>query len=1404
MEILLVFLCASLTLAVPLGTPCIYPLSDLHQVGFDDNVNSLLCGTNTTIEKLTCDEEYGLCLGTNHYSGCMTGKCASGFFCSNVGVCISCMKGCKTCTNSNTCVETSEGYFYSTVENKSLSIPIAHCLYGDNDTCFECDIGYTLSSNSSLCLACANGCLMCTTENGCEICGPGLFWNETSCINGVKNCLINGANSPITCVMCNFGYYLYTDSTGVDFCLKGAEMCAYVNPSGYCRSCQEGYYWDHVSQSCLKIEIEGCNSTTTGANCKACSAHYSLDNFCMEAIPNCMEAESSSVCRKCIAGFFWSMMEVKCLPCIEGCAECTDHSLKGCKACLPSYFSTPNIGCQACIDNCYTCNTQGACITCKAGYRYDDYTKTCQQCMILGCEKCESALQYCDICVEGRYPYGGKCISSTIVPNCQKYSRKNNACVDCVAGYYLNSTASLLNSCQACALSSGCKKCSKLGCLECEDGYTLNNDLCSATPAIPVANCIVFSNVCLRCEVGYYLTLSNTCSKILTGMVPNCEAHKYVNGLVCDECSEGFYMSSSTTCTPATSVLNCAEYNKFSDTCKKCILGYFASNDGKSCLQCSISGQGLSGCTECYYGACTACEPDYFTKNGYCVLKSSAAYCLEIVNNACVKCEPGYELNSNSDCIASSSTMTTSCSYFGTYPTIGGIKTYCALCGYLKYAVTTSSGTSCTGQVTNPIQGCISYNDTTHCQLCDVGYYFVTGNCVSSNPIVPHCAAYKGNALCTVCEHGYSVSQDFSKCYACRVGCADCSESACLVCKDGYYLNNGICTLCDEGCSTCSAISCTSCKDGYYLRVGVCYKGAANCTSTAGPDTCLTCSANLGIYHSTPCSKCKDNNCDVCENPDSPKSCTVCSGGYYLGADKDCLVQCDKTGFCNTHCFSSTSCGGCVDGYYVNGAGICTKCANNCAKCSGDTASSCQECMPGYFLSVFDNTCLPCFDDGIDATYRIAKCKPPRKNFNESGYLSEAYTPTVSCQPGSYLVQTCVPNDACNIPDSNSTDRCAKCDEGYYLDNAFNNSDFTCYTCNINNCGKCSGKSKCEECKTGFFLTLVNNVTTCSECTGAGCSACKNNATVCTACNAGFKLVGSACTKCTATDGAKDCYCGSAKFWNSTTGACISCMKGCVQCSNENTCEVCDPLYYMDKGICKQYGYLPEKCSAVYPMDYCRTCVAGTFYNASASIATCDDCSLVFPDCALCNADKCLLCKTGYALNSTNCTACALPNCLTCSSLNTCDQCKEGYYFNGLNCMKCSSGCTTCYGKKSCQICDTTFYMNENNTCSPCVGNCNSCSNSTNCMVCSDGYYLNNSTCESCTDTCKSCVNATDIGCTECVANARKNADGICECNSGLLFDTINRRCSSTSSSSSGVYLFTGVMSLLVILLAIL
>ena len=129
---------------------------------------------------------------------------------------------------------------------------------------------------------------------------------------------------------------------------------------------------------------------------------------------------------------------------------------------------------------------------------------------------------------------------------------------------------------------------------------------------------------------------------ILTTMVhsqcPNCTTCDLSKNQ-CSKCNNGFYLTASKTCTACSSTcLSCAGT---AITCTNCKPGFVLWGD-----KCDACTAGCDFCSNSSPGACQACSAGYFDVRGNCE-KCTDSNCINCTGrNACEKCKEGYIIKS--------------------------------------------------------------------------------------------------------------------------------------------------------------------------------------------------------------------------------------------------------------------------------------------------------------------------------------------------------------------------------------------------------------------------------------------------------------------------------------------------------------------------------------------------------------------------------------------------------------------------------------------------------------------------------------------------------------------------------------------------------------------------------------
>ena len=345
--------------------------------------------------------------------------------------------------------------------------------------------------------------------------------------------------------------------------------------------------------------------------------------------------------------------------------------------------------------------------------------------------------------------------------------------------------------------------------------------------------------------------------------------------------------------------------------------------------------------------------------------------------------------------------------------------------------------------------------------------------------------------------------------------------------------------------------------------------------------------------------------------------CQECAHAYELTSDKQCAIPTCASPLT----FNGQQCVCPLLSYHHTTSNLCLACPNNCQLCPDST---CQECLPGYYLSngacescpvhcqscTQGGSCLTCRDHFV---FNGTQCVPASTNFIEEigvesvlglfrlcnrGCLVCASASCTACSYGFYLVagecQPCPTNcKTCHVVTtvSNITDA-----NGTNITNT--TSTVTCLTCYpsyallSSGCTVCSS-SLCVRCDYNIHFCLLCGVGFTPDAAGQ-CQACADNCAFCGeggpgtcdtgSCGVGYaRFNSSVCIKCLA--GCSSCSssppyscigCRVGTYLaDAVTQTCLNCPEGCSACSDASTCTSCYPLFRLSGSLCLEECTLP-------------------------------------------------------------------------------------------------------------------------------------------------------------------------------------------------------------------------------------
>ena len=479
---------------------CLKCKENFKLVGFElENTGFLICKSELL-------DDFQNCKTVDSITGYCT-ECDLGFYlsegdkkCTKVENCNESAFGvCKKCIN---------GYYLDKKENK-CKIQTGQFIFCketvDGETCNSCDDDYYFTEEGKCLLVnyCAKG-----DYNRCEKCSSGFYLtkDKLSCTNEER--CYNGDGDSGLCNLCIDDYYIDFDDRKCKSNQENNEFkyCRRVE-NNICKSCMPDYFLGKDFQ-CTKTN--NCEEAENGL-CISCINNYylDLDNRCTET-EYCIHSTNYYECEECQDGFYFNYTSKTCLktkPEFENCKS-TDYEGKYCHKCKTSFYINQTD--HLCYSNkeknnlykCTRLDLSGEfCVSCENDYYYGFKDHKCS--LIEGCDSSENENKCleCDEyhCLDVKT---GKCEDNSVVKNeegkiyfrCNRTNEEGNKCKECLNDLFLNEEGLCIDKkhcikevdgiCQRCennmkntyCLNSkfGCVETIFLDCLECDDYLDFN------------------------------------------------------------------------------------------------------------------------------------------------------------------------------------------------------------------------------------------------------------------------------------------------------------------------------------------------------------------------------------------------------------------------------------------------------------------------------------------------------------------------------------------------------------------------------------------------------------------------------------------------------------------------------------------------------------------------------------------------------------------------------------------------------------------------------------------------------------------------------------------------------------------------------------------------------------------
>ena len=478
--------------------------------------NCTKCRDSFTLIDGTCPCSFSSC------ALCLTGlaglqiceQCKDGYYNFEKN-CYCEVNNCEIC-EENGCKKCDSGYYYNKTSNlciketeeKKIHCYDANCIgcYSEEKgACEYCDDGYYLTkgecfnllvTQNGLCpfgyYSIGNYCeqrcsgLYCffeydkgvyfCPENHCLVCEYNEIKIISECDNtkecgqldGCLNCLLNDE-----CLICKQGYYLLS---GV--CKKCGEGCAQCANATVCIYCMSGYELTPDKGCNLTYNFDYNIDVYKDRKNKLISIYHPEELIQPEGSENIINNSQNiqSEINKTI-------VIPKVLSCDKNCRKCKDNTGK-CIECNSNYILSENKCNLMCSDkNCLSCelkDNKQICNECISGYEI--VSGKCELiCSIDHCTDCSliGSLLICTRCENG-YVYDGEiCKIRCKDNNCKTCPDDGTKCTECNSGRKLYNGKCSIDHNNCISTYPNCKYCiNDEGCIECEEGYELNNNSC--------------------------------------------------------------------------------------------------------------------------------------------------------------------------------------------------------------------------------------------------------------------------------------------------------------------------------------------------------------------------------------------------------------------------------------------------------------------------------------------------------------------------------------------------------------------------------------------------------------------------------------------------------------------------------------------------------------------------------------------------------------------------------------------------------------------------------------------------------------------------------------------------------------------------------------------------------------
>lgn len=572
------------------------------------------------------------CNSTNINGNCQL--CSNSYFLFNSSCfpTIVNITNCIVYISASTCGTCSNGYFLTGGICKQLTAIISNCLtYSSSGvTCLVCQKGYVTSFDALSCVK-STPVANCQSYSNlkCQQCQGG-YLNTGSGYHGNIGLLATSQTSILQQQFLNYLTIVRNNLTAsyIPTCLfikvQNCLTAAYYNK---CSVCNPGYFLntDLQCQRYPTTAIGFCAIYASNVTCSLCQTLYYLDiaGACQPVTPivNCVNYSSiaNNICQNCASGFYSTL--TACLPRVESLniTNCVivDPYNDRCLTCSSIYtVSFDGTICINSIPNCGVYTKTAVSVTCSACVQ--NYYLSNGQCLLSAATNCQNVtgLTNCGLCNQGYYLLNQVCVSHTLTNllSCNTTSTLVlNQCTKCDSTKVLAFTDGLCVS-VVNALSNCISYLNPTTCSICNPAVSYNlNGVCYS---VYLPNCLIYNanlvSSCSQCRLDLtnniiYIAFpvnaqNNNCLMGNPNIANNCNSITNAGNVEgCTSCMTNYYpliMQSlnNAYCVPrsyyllsgqAMNIINCVLYDHITKVCMNCVSGMVVDTSGLCVFQCS-------------------------------------------------------------------------------------------------------------------------------------------------------------------------------------------------------------------------------------------------------------------------------------------------------------------------------------------------------------------------------------------------------------------------------------------------------------------------------------------------------------------------------------------------------------------------------------------------------------------------------------------------------------------------------------------------------------------------------------------------------------------------------------------------------------------------------------------------